>query len=61
MNYKNLENVWATIIQPTPRLGLKVRTFFISPGNECLKDVLNFNPSLNIREEKAKIVNTMER
>ena len=40
-------------------LGLKVRTFFNSPGNVDFENDLIFNPSFNIHWEKAKIVKTM--
>ena len=43
----------------TTRLGLKVMTFFNSLGNVDFENYLVFNPSFNIRREKAKIVNTM--
>ena len=41
--------------------GLKVKTFFNSPGNADFENDLIFNPSFNIRWEKAKRVKTMTR
>ena len=48
--------VWVMGIRASSHLELKVRTFFNSPGSIDFENDLIFNPSSNIRWEKAKTV-----